>query len=430
MPETRCTEALLGVGIDGKYQPKKTFVYHDFKDYLANLLSRADIEAVMDSACDELCASLSTPPRIVKNAFEAQFLREFRGPDPKKLFVDRGDEGRYVFALHVDFFNPEGMTIRGPSMSSGIILMACLNLPLEYHYKPENMYLAGVIPGPKQPSLDNLNHYIRPLMDDMVAAWDQGIHFSQTANHPEGRLTRSAIALVICDLPAARHLSALAGVGSHFLCSACNCYHKTNYGRTDFYNWTLRDKNKTRQYAEQWRDASTSAKHDRVFKEHGVRYSELWRLPYWDPARQLVIDSMHCILEGLVQHHVCNLLGLTAERSNATHTPTPAFRVDFDLTTAEQLSMTRKEVTQVSAIHTLLIAQVPHHDDGAMVNAYLEQLQGSILHKNTRSLKFVCQSLGCMPSKKGRVFKVDYAKALVQWVSSMSRHCRSIFLKT
>jgi len=65
----------------------------------------------MDSACDDLCAFLSTPPCLVKNPFEAQFLREFRGLDPKKLFVNRGDEGRYVFVLHVDFFNPEGMSL-------------------------------------------------------------------------------------------------------------------------------------------------------------------------------------------------------------------------------------------------------------------------------------------------------------------------------
>jgi hypothetical protein len=44
-----------------------------------------------------------------------------------------------------------------------------------------------------------------------------------------------------------------------------------------------------------------------------MRYSELWHLLYWDPSQQLVIDLMHCILEGLVQHHTQNLLSLTSE---------------------------------------------------------------------------------------------------------------------
>ncbi|KIM61166.1 hypothetical protein SCLCIDRAFT_89391, partial [Scleroderma citrinum Foug A] len=188
------------------------------------------------------------------------------------------------------------------------ISMACLNFPLDIQYKPENMYLAGIIPGPKQPSLENLNHYIRPLMQDLAASWERGIRYSKTANHPNGHLTRSTIVLTVCDLPTARHLAALAGVGSHFFCSACNCYHKTNYGRVDYMNWLPQDKEKMCQYAEQWRDASTSAEQETLFREHGVRYSELWCLPYWDPTCQLVIDSMHCILEGLVQYHIHSLL--------------------------------------------------------------------------------------------------------------------------
>ncbi|KAG2738847.1 hypothetical protein P692DRAFT_20638351, partial [Suillus brevipes Sb2] len=166
-------------------------------------------------------------------------------------------------------------------------------------YKPENLYLAGIIPGPKQPSLEHLNHYIRPLIDDMVDSWERGLKLSKTACYPTGRLTRSAIALAVCDLPAARHLASLAGTGSHYYCSACNCYHKTTYGRVDFERWEPRDKDRLREFAEQWRDATTTSERARLFKDHGVRYSELWRLPYWDPSRQLVIDPMHCILEGL-----------------------------------------------------------------------------------------------------------------------------------
>ncbi|KAG2746883.1 hypothetical protein P692DRAFT_20699316, partial [Suillus brevipes Sb2] len=79
---------------------------------------------------------------------------------PDSHFVDGGEEGCYAFALHKDFFNPEGLNIRGASTSCGIISMACLNLPVDIRYKPENMYLVGIIPGPKQLSLENLNHYI------------------------------------------------------------------------------------------------------------------------------------------------------------------------------------------------------------------------------------------------------------------------------
>ncbi|KAG2738848.1 hypothetical protein P692DRAFT_20758511, partial [Suillus brevipes Sb2] len=99
-PEAECGQPLLEHGRDGLLRPMKTFIYHDFKDYLAGLLSRADIEAAMDQACDDLQDSINSPhPAFMKNAFEAQFLRQFCGPQPSSLFIDRGEEGRYAFAL-------------------------------------------------------------------------------------------------------------------------------------------------------------------------------------------------------------------------------------------------------------------------------------------------------------------------------------------
>ncbi|KIO01265.1 hypothetical protein M404DRAFT_101753, partial [Pisolithus tinctorius Marx 270] len=176
--------------------------------------------------------------------------------------------------------------------------------------KPENLYLAaGIIPGSKQPSLEKLNHYICPLINDLLIAWERGICFSKTAKFPDGQVTCSAITLIMCNLPAARHLAALAGISSHFFCSVCDCYHKSNYGRVDCEHWAPRDQDKLHFHAEQWWDAVSSADQEWLFKDHGVHYSELWHLPYWDPTCQLVINSMHCILEGLVQHHICTLLG-------------------------------------------------------------------------------------------------------------------------
>ncbi|KAG2747943.1 hypothetical protein P692DRAFT_20735199, partial [Suillus brevipes Sb2] len=148
---------------------------------------------------------------------------------------------------------------------------------------------------------------------------------------------------------------------------------------------------------------------EKLFKAHGVRYSELWRLPYWDPSRQLVIDPMHCILEGLVQHHSRSLLGLTTtttSSSSASSSSPPAFSCDLG---EMPPGMTSKELTQVAAIHTFLVTQVPSDDED------LEKLKKNLSHKNTGPLKFVCEALRCIPQKSSRVFKIDYVKALVEW---------------
>ncbi|KAG2050197.1 hypothetical protein BDR06DRAFT_984109 [Suillus hirtellus] len=271
--------------------------------------------------------------------------------------------------------------------------MACLNLPVDIRYKLENMYVAGIIPD----------------------AWQHGIKFSKTACYPHGQLTCSAITPIVCDLPTTRHIASMAGVGSHFYCSACNCYHKSTCGRVNFKKWEPRNKVTLQEYAEQWRDTATSSEHERLFKAHGVCYSELWCLPYWDPSWQLVIDPMHCILEGLAQHHTQHLLGLTSESTTST-LPSLAFVCDFG--EIPPGTMTAKEVTQISVICTLLASHVGSGDDNQLEECF-DKLKSTLSHKNSRPLRFACNSLHCMPQKVGRTLKIDYVKALVDWIAEV-----------
>ena len=152
------------------------------------------------------------------------------------LFIDQKGAGQYAFSLNVDFFAVEGMRVRGATMSAGIISLACLNLPPKIHFKPENMYLS-IIRGPKELHLTELNHYMKPLVDDMVHSWEKGIWFSCIALHQAGRVTNSAIVATVMDLPATRKSSGLPGLTSHFYSTVCQCYHQSTLSRTDF--WKL-----------------------------------------------------------------------------------------------------------------------------------------------------------------------------------------------
>ena len=104
------------------------------------------------------------------------------------------------------------------------------------------MYLE-IIPGPNEPHLTKLNHYMRPLIDDLLVAWERGIWYLWTAYHPTGRDTCSAMALDVCDLPAACKVSGVAGHGSHFYCTVCHCHHQSTLGKTDVHSlaWNPRD---------------------------------------------------------------------------------------------------------------------------------------------------------------------------------------------
>ncbi|KAG1802900.1 uncharacterized protein HD556DRAFT_1227597 [Suillus plorans] len=143
----------------------------------------------------------------------------------------------------------------------------------------------------------------------MVESWERGICYSRTALHVSGRVTRSIIVFLVCDLPAARKAAQLAGPTSHFYCTACHCWHRSTCGRTDIQteDWALKDKNEVRRYAELWKNTGTSVERNKLFASHGVQWSTLWRLSYWDPSRQIVVNTMHCLLEGLAHAHFCRM---------------------------------------------------------------------------------------------------------------------------
>ena len=177
--------------------PIKRFVAFSFKNFVAELLSRPGIEDKMDAP------SISNgDEEVMTNIFHGQFLCAFTGPDGLP-FHSNQQAGRYSFSLCVDFFNPFTNKQAGKKCSIGLISIVCISLPASMCYKPENMFLAGVVPGPNEPPLTALNHYLTPLVDELSTFWEPGVLFSQTFNFPEGRLVLCALVLVICDLLAA-----------------------------------------------------------------------------------------------------------------------------------------------------------------------------------------------------------------------------------
>ena len=430
-----CNEPLLQPLPDGT--PIKPYVYHHFHDFVAGLLSRSEIEALIDAPCDRLMDSVSnrcSPPSSSQDIWDGEFLRSFEGPSPGTLFIDRKGEGRLAFSLNVDFFNVEGVRVRGATTSCGVISCACLNLPLDIRYKAENMYLAGIVPGPDEPRGDQLNYFLDPLINDMLDSWEHGILFNHTALHPAGRVVRSAVACVVCDLPAARKTAQMAAHSSHFYCSICHCNNPKTLGRTDFDSdcWKLRDKDTLRRQAEAYKNASSAVEQEKLFTKNGVRWSPLWKLPYWDPARQLVVDAMHCILEGVTSFHVRDVLCLTTTSADAPDISPPAFAHGFQSPDHNTDNMSAREVKQVKDIQTLLSASVVdcHTEDGGQetrIDDHINSLTKRLMGKNKKSLQFVATDLRCELPSGRRISKRDWVNVLVEWVKSISSllasHC-------
>ena len=139
----------------------------------------------------------------------------------------------------------------------------------------------------------------------MESLWD-GITINQTNECKNGKRIRAALILVLCDIPATRkicgHVSALV--------SCHRCKKKANYenrqhifARMDnFDDWFfMRDPIEHRQNALEWRYCNSDASRKRFVKQNGVRWSELLRLPYFDPIKFITIDPMHCLFLGIAR---------------------------------------------------------------------------------------------------------------------------------
>ena len=66
-------------------------------------------------------------------------------------------------------------------------------------------------------------------------------------------------------------------------------------------------------YAAQWRDAKTGAERKTLFDRHGIRWSELLRLEYWDPTQFAVVDAMHNLFLGELRHHCREVWGINVK---------------------------------------------------------------------------------------------------------------------
>lgn len=311
MTSKPCCEPLFRVKRIGD-RTKNVFVREYFhqalKTWLGRLLCRSGVEELLDK--DVLA---DTSGDFQTDIFSGDVLQRFSAKDGSTFLPSRPSEGRYVFGLSVDAFNPFLNKQAGKKASATAIYMVLLNLPPSVRYKAENMYLAGVIPGPREPSLTQINHLLRPLVNDLLEFWDPGVWYTRTPNHDLGKLVRAALIPLICDLKAARQVM---GHGSHSakkFCSVCDLsWDQRN--TIDEANRVPVPMKMFRKYALEWKMAQSQSERDKVFKRRGVRWSVLLDLPYWDPPRFTIVDSMHTVLLGHIHRHCSIIWGMNETR--------------------------------------------------------------------------------------------------------------------
>ncbi|KAJ2912507.1 hypothetical protein MD484_g7906, partial [Candolleomyces efflorescens] len=287
--------------------PIRPYVMQDFTDFRARLYSRPGIEEMIRRYHRRCLENVGSP--MVSDINEAAAIRGFKDCEGN-TFVDSKEEIRTVWSLSYDGYNPFHNKASGKSASVGAIGMACLSLPPSIRTKPENLYLVGLVPGPRQPRLEGLNGHLAPLVKVLKESYEGGTWFEQTYEHPEGRRSREAVIPSINDLPGALKLIGHASHTATLFCAKCHVTKKgINNIDTNSDPFKFVTQEEYRQAALDWRNAKTKAQRKASFKRTGIRYSVLLELDYWNPVSYVVIDGMHTLFLGIVRHHFRVVVG-------------------------------------------------------------------------------------------------------------------------
>ncbi|MBW0489457.1 hypothetical protein O181_029172 [Austropuccinia psidii MF-1] len=120
--------------------------------------------------------------------------------------------GSLACSIYVDWFNAHGTS--SSLARIGPIMLICLNLPPNKRLKPENAYVAGIIPGPKEQTALQFNYLLMPLIKELKEMW-QGYHFSPTSTGP----SESFICVAIVDVFAMHKPTVFISCSGNYFCN-------------------------------------------------------------------------------------------------------------------------------------------------------------------------------------------------------------------
>ncbi|MBW0581897.1 hypothetical protein O181_121612 [Austropuccinia psidii MF-1] len=175
------------------------------------------------------------------------------------------------------------------------------------------MFLYAIIPGPKEPSLDQMNSILEPLVIELQMLWN-GIWLSNTHNFPQGRLIRVALLPLIADLPALCKVAGFASHSANQFCYFCNIT-RVEINEIHISKFETRTHENHISKENEWLQLQTKKEQDECVKTHGVQWSILKKLDYWRKIDFCGIDIMHFLILGDIKDY-CILFLKMGKRKN------------------------------------------------------------------------------------------------------------------
>ncbi|XP_066924647.1 uncharacterized protein [Clytia hemisphaerica] len=243
----------------------------------------------------------------LSDIYDGNMYKTFQDSEGNLYFNDKRNIG---LMLNFDFFDP----FKRSKYSLGVLYAVIVNLPRESRFLWENVLVIAVVPGPEEPKL-SINSFLEPLVDELIDGWYSGMKIEESDGLCS--LYKFAIVCISSDLPALRKIGGFLSFRAKLGCSKCftifSWEQKANekkgkpaterdLGHFESDEWTSRKGDEHKKLGFKIAKSNTLEETKTEESKHGVRYSELFRLPYFDPIKMHVVDPMHNLFLGIAHH--------------------------------------------------------------------------------------------------------------------------------
>lgn len=151
--------AYLFQNVRGRIIPPKVFAYHPISSSIKRMMSRPGFAEDV-----EHWRSQQNPTDTMYDVYDGNMWRNLSITIDNECIPFVQLEYALMLTLNVDWF--QAFDRKAP-YSVGAIYLTINNLPRSIRFKKENVILAGIIPGPREPVKNQLNQYMRYVIITM-----------------------------------------------------------------------------------------------------------------------------------------------------------------------------------------------------------------------------------------------------------------------
>src|SRR6266496_1730425 len=105
---------------------------------------------------------------MLADIYDGKIWKNFPDTSDAPYFTPETADSHLGIMINLDWFQPFESSV----YSCGAIYGVICNLPREIRFKKENMLTLGLLPGPNEVKLHKINHYLFPIVDELLEFWN------------------------------------------------------------------------------------------------------------------------------------------------------------------------------------------------------------------------------------------------------------------